>query len=68
MHRRVGLGRLDQLRESRSLGGRVDANDPQTAEIALLALASDVAVFERFLDRFLRGAIQLALGQEEAAG
>src|SRR6185437_12758485 len=39
----------------------VDADDPQTAEVALLAAAADEGVLERGVDRFFRGAIQLAL-------
>ena len=42
-------------------GGGVDADDPQPAEIALLAAAADERVLERRVDRFFRGAIQLAL-------
>ena len=41
--------------------GGVDADDPQPAEIALLAAAADERVLERGVDRLFRGAIQLAL-------
>src|SRR5581483_9532006 len=39
----------------------VDPHDPQAAEVALLAAAADERVLQRGVDRFLRGAIQLAL-------
>ena len=42
-------------------GGGVDADDPQAAEVALLAAAADEGVAERGVDRLFRGAIQLAL-------
>src|SRR5689334_17843530 len=41
--------------------GRIDPDDPQPTEIALLAAAADERVFERRVDRLFRGAIQLAL-------
>src|SRR5262245_119494 len=41
--------------------GRVDADDPQPAEIALLPAPADERVLERGIDRFFGGAIQLAL-------
>src|SRR5581483_4525621 len=41
--------------------GGVDADDPEPAEVPLLAAAADVGVLERRVDRFLRGAVQLAL-------
>src|SRR5688572_2057875 len=47
---------------------RVDADDPQPPEIALLVLAADVSVLRRGVDRFLRCAIQLALGLIKALG
>src|SRR5262245_40601410 len=46
--------------------GGVDADDPQTTEVALLAAAADERVLERGIDGFLRRTIQLALGLEEA--
>jgi hypothetical protein len=46
----------------------VEPDDPQAAEVALLAAAADEGVLERGIDRFLRGAIQLALGLIEALG
>ena len=48
--------------------GRIDADDPERAEIALLVLAADVAMTKRTFDRFLSGAIQLALGEKESLG
>src|SRR5256885_1055139 len=39
----------------------VDAHDPQTSKVALLAAAADERVLERRIDRFFRGAIELAL-------
>jgi hypothetical protein len=44
---------------------RVDAGDPQRAEIPLAAAPTDVAVTEGLLDRFLGGAVQPALGEKE---
>src|SRR5262249_39422445 len=41
--------------------GGVDPHHPQPAEIALLVAASDEGVLQRGVDRFFRGAIQLAL-------
>src|SRR5206468_5987490 len=41
--------------------GGVDADDPQAAEVALLAAPAHERVLERGVDRFFRGAIQLAL-------
>src|SRR5439155_5808070 len=41
--------------------GRVDADDPQRPEVALLAAAADERVLERRVDRLFRGAIELAL-------
>src|SRR5207237_356421 len=54
---------VDQLsvREPVLARGGVDADDPQPAEIALLAAAADERVFQRGVDRLFRGAIQLAL-------
>ena len=49
------------VREAVFAGGGVDADDPQPAEVALLAAAADERVLERGVDRFFRGAIQLAL-------
>src|SRR5580700_787550 len=43
-----------------------DADDPQGAKIAFLEFTSDVSVFKRLLDRFLRGSVQFALGEEKA--
>src|SRR5262245_42482209 len=40
---------------------RIDAHDPQPPEIALLATPPDERVLQRSIDRFLSGAIQLAL-------
>src|SRR5262249_27907844 len=42
-------------------GGRVDADDPQPAEVALLAPAADERILQRSVDRLFRGAIELAL-------
>src|SRR5438132_6757791 len=39
----------------------VDAHDPQPPEIALLAAPADERIFQRGVDRFFRGTIQLAL-------
>src|SRR5205809_525317 len=39
----------------------VDAHDPQPAEISLLAAPADEGIFQRGVDRFFRGTIQLAL-------
>src|ERR1700693_1747114 len=52
-----------QLRQARPGS---NADNPQGPEIALLQLAADVSVFERLLHRFLRGTVQLALGEEKA--
>src|SRR5579863_5778969 len=46
--------------------GCSDAYDPQGAEIAFLAAASDEPVAQRLFHRFLRGSIELALGEEES--
>src|SRR5580700_828180 len=46
----------------------VNAHDPQGAVFALLELASDVGELEAALYRFLRGAIELALGEEVTGG
>jgi hypothetical protein len=54
---------IGQLREPRTGS---DTDDPQGAKIAFLEFPSDVTVFKRLLDRFLRGAMQLALGEEKA--
>src|SRR5262245_23413499 len=43
--------------------GRVDADDPQPAEVALLALAPDVGEVAGALDRLLGRPVQLALGE-----
>src|SRR4029434_4352233 len=42
--------------------GRVDAHDPEPAELALLVLAADIRVLRGGVDRLFRGAIELALG------
>src|SRR5207237_328118 len=49
---------VDQLsvREPVLARGGVDADDPQPAEIALLAAAADERVFQRGVDRLFRGA------------
>src|SRR5207302_4496723 len=49
------------VREAVLPRGGVDADDPQPAEVALLAAASDERVLERGVDRLFRGAIELAL-------
>src|SRR4051812_28664243 len=46
---------------------RIDAHDPQTAEITLLVLAIAVRVLPAALDGFLRGTPQLAAGAEGTA-
>src|SRR5476649_1044159 len=56
------------VREPVLAGGRVDADYPQAAEITLLAAAADESVLERRVDRFFRGAIQLALIGVKALG
>src|SRR5580658_1593861 len=43
-----------------------DANNPQRAEIALLAAAADKAIAQSLLDGLLRGPIQFALGEKIA--
>src|SRR5688500_4745249 len=43
----------------------IDAHDPQAAEVALLAAASDIGIAERLIDRLLRRSVQLALGLVE---
>src|SRR5690606_40096524 len=43
-------------------GSRIDAGDPQRAEIALLLLAADVGVLTRLDDRLLGDAEDLAAG------
>jgi hypothetical protein len=43
-------------------GGRVDADDPQRAEMALLLLAADVGVLQRLGDGLLGDAEDLAAG------
>src|SRR5947207_14756180 len=57
------LQAVDQLpvREPVLARRRVDADDPQAAEIALLPAAADERVLQRGVDRFFRGAIELAL-------
>src|SRR5512134_1712512 len=47
---------------------RVDAHDPQAAEVALLALAADVREVAGAVDRLLRGPVELALVEEVALG
>src|SRR5689334_7750690 len=49
------------VRETVLARGRVDAHDPETAEIAFLAAAADKRVFQRGIDRLFGCAIQLAL-------
>src|SRR5438093_3145311 len=49
-------------------GGGVDPDDPQPAEVALLAAPADVGEVAGALDRLLGGAVQLALGEEVALG
>src|SRR6185437_7718675 len=49
-------------------GGGADADDPELAELALALLAPAVGELERALAGFLRRAVQLALGEEEALG
>src|SRR5260370_71885 len=56
------------IRNSRGPASGADAHDPQRTEIALLQAASLVRVALRLLDRFLRGAVEFALGQEKAGG
>ena len=43
---------------------RVDADDPQRAELALLVLAADVGEFQPALHGLLRRAIEFALGEK----
>jgi len=50
------------------LAGGSDAHNPQRSEIALLEAAALIAVTQRLLDRFLCGAVQLALSKEETLG
>src|SRR5690606_18671287 len=52
------------VRQAVLAGGRVDADDPQAPEVALLVAPADVGVLERRIDRFLRIAIQAALVPE----
>ncbi len=47
-------------------GGRVDADDPQAAEVPLLSAPADEGILERGIGRLFRGAIQLALVGEHA--
>src|SRR5436190_11044441 len=58
------LQALDELsvRQAVLARGGVDADDPQAAEVALLAPAADERVLQRGVDRLFRGAIELALG------
>jgi hypothetical protein len=42
--------------------GGADANDPQRAEITLLAFTADIGEFQRAFHGFLRGTVQFALG------
>src|SRR5688572_5042016 len=49
------------VRQAMLARGRIDANDPQRAEIAFLAATADERIFERRIDRFFCCAIQLAL-------
>jgi len=44
--------------------GRVDADDPESAELALLLFASGIGEFERALDCFLRCLVELGFGEE----
>src|SRR5688572_27006031 len=48
--------------------GGVDPDDPQAAEVALLAAAADKRILERGVDRLFRGAIELALVLVEPFG
>src|ERR1700726_3036738 len=64
------LEAVDELpiRQAVNACGGVDADDPQPAEIALLAATADKRVLERRVDRFLGGTIQLALVGEVPLG
>ena len=48
--------------------GRINAHNPQRAEIALFLASPDISVAERFFYRFLRGAVQLRFGKKVAFG
>jgi len=48
--------------------GGIDAHDPKRSKVALFEPASDKTVTQRFLDRFLRGAIKLRFGEKETFG
>src|SRR4029079_671414 len=63
-----GLEAADELSVRQPVGARpgVDANDPQLAEIALLAATAGERVVPRLVDGFLRRPIQLALVEEKA--
>src|SRR3954447_4305994 len=47
---------------------RIDAHNPQRAEIALLQSTPDEAVAQSLLDGFLRGSIQLGFGEKKPLG
>src|SRR5438128_6968506 len=49
-------------------GGGVDADDPEPAEVPLLAAPPDVGEVARPLDGLLGGAIELAFGEEVSLG
>src|ERR1700722_14844448 len=61
-HPRV-LQTADELPVVQSVlpGGRVDADDPEAAEIPLLAAPADERIFERRVDRLLGCPVELAL-------
>jgi len=48
------------VRNSCISAGCVDSDHPKRSEIALLAAAADESMTKRALDRFLRGAMELA--------
>ena len=49
------------VRNARRPASSIDADNPQRTEFALLVFAANVAMTERAFDRFLGGAVQLAL-------
>src|SRR5215469_15111442 len=61
-----GLQAVQELAigNARVAAGSVDAHDPQRAVLALLVLSAYVGELQAALDRFLRGAMQLALGEK----
>src|ERR1017187_6529577 len=66
-------GQLEPVDEGRvayavGVAGRVDADDPQRAKLALLLLAPGVGKLQAAFDGLLRCLVELGFGEEVAAG